>query len=153
MRRFFVFAVAGLALGGCSSLSGAFKSEPPTVAVQLDSTPQGADALTSTGQSCKTPCSITVPPGDFTVTFSMAKFQPATVPVAVSVTEGSLMSPGTASASPNPVTAELQPAKPVRARKPGPRKPRKPKAATAAPAAEAPAATSPFPAPAAAPAR
>ncbi|WP_307704336.1 PEGA domain-containing protein [Rhodopseudomonas sp. B29] len=118
--------------------------------MQLDSTPQGADALTSTGQSCKTPCSITVPPGDFTVTFSMAKFQPATVPVTVTVTEGSLMSQGTASASPNPVTAELQPAKPVRARKPVHRA-RKPKAA--APAAEAPAAASPFPAPAAAPAR
>jgi hypothetical protein len=146
MRQFVVIALAGLALGGCSSLSDTFRSTPPEVTVQLDSVPPGADALASTGQSCRTPCSVKVPPADFSVTFTMDKFQPATVPVQVVVTPGSFMSEGTTTVTPNPVTAQLQPAKPVRKRTPV-RKPRKPKPAAAAPAAEAPAASSPFPAP------
>lgn len=143
MRRIVVIVAAGLALGGCSSLSGAFKSEPPTVKVDLDSVPPGADALASSGQSCKTPCSITVPAADFAVTFTMNKFQPANVPVHVVVSPGDFMNPATAAADPNPVVAELQAAVPVRKRKPGPLKPRKPRAARPA----GPAATSPFPAP------
>jgi len=147
MRRIVVLAAAGLSLAGCSSLSfDAFKSAPPTVNVQLDSTPPGADALTSGGQSCKTPCSITVPANDFSVTFSLNKFQPVTVPVQVVVNPGDFTTAATATATPNPVMAELPPLKPVR--KPVKRI-RKPKpAAAAAPAAE----SSPFPAPAASPA-
>lgn len=148
MRHLVVIALAGLSLGGCASMSDAFKSTPPDVTVQLDSVPPGADAVASTGQSCKTPCSIKVPPADFTVTFSLDKFQTTTVPVQVSVAPGSFMSEGTTTVTPNPVTAELQSAKPSRKARQV-RKPRKPKPAAAAPAAEAPAAGSPFPAPAA----
>lgn len=150
MRRFVVIAAAGLSLAGCSSLSfDAFKSAPPTATVQLESTPPGAEALASSGQSCKTPCSITVPGNDFSVTFSLDKFQPATIPVQVVVNPGDFTTSATVTATPNPVVAELQPLKPVR--KPKAKRVRKPKpaAAAAAPAAEG----SPFPAPAAAPAR
>ncbi|MFZ5738280.1 MULTISPECIES: hypothetical protein [Rhodopseudomonas] len=149
MRQLVVIALAGLSLGGCASMSDAFKSTPPDVTVQLDSVPSGADAVASTGQSCKTPCSIKVQPADFNVTFTMDKFQPTTVPVQVVVTPGGFMSEGTTTVTPNPVTAELQPAKPARKAR-SVRKPRKPKPAEAAPAAEAPAAASPFPAPPAA---
>ncbi|KPF96714.1 PEGA domain-containing protein [Rhodopseudomonas palustris] len=149
MRRFVVIAAAGLSLAGCSSLSfDAFKSAPPTATVQLETTPPGAEALASSGQSCKTPCSITVPGNDFSVTFSLDKFQPATVPVTVVVNPGDFTTSATVTATPNPVVAELQPLKPVR--KPRAKRPRAPKpAAAAAPAAEG----SPFPAPGAAPAR
>jgi hypothetical protein len=141
MHRVVVIVAAGLALGGCSSLSSAFKSEPPTVKVDLDSVPPGADALASNGQSCKTPCSITVPAADFSVAFTMNKFQPANVPVHVVVTPGDFTSPAIATADPNPVVAELQSAVPVRKRKRGPHKPKP--ARDGAPAAG----TSPFPAP------
>jgi hypothetical protein len=149
MRHVIVIALlGGLGLGGCSSLSSAFKSTPPEVTVQLESVPSGADAVASTGQGCKTPCAVKVPAADFTVTFTMDKFQPATVPVQVVVTPGDFTSGPTTTVTPDPVVAELQPAKPVRKRKPV-RKPRKPK-----PAAAAPAESSPFPAvPAAEPAR
>ncbi len=87
MRRVFVLAVAGLGLAGCSSFSlDVFKSTPPPLQVQLDSNPQGADASTSLGPGCKTPCSVSVTApesGGFSVTYTLNKFQPATVQVNV----------------------------------------------------------------------
>ncbi|MHC2335336.1 hypothetical protein [Bradyrhizobium sp. USDA 4454] len=153
MRRIIVFAAAGLSLAGCSSFSwDSFKSAPPPMQVQLDSAPQGADAVTSLGPGCKTPCSVSVPTpeANFTVTFNMPKFQPATVPVTVTRTPGDFTSPATTTLDPSPVFAELQPAgPPPRAHKAmRPKKKPKPAAAAAAPAA---APDSAFPAPAAAP--
>jgi hypothetical protein len=153
MRRVVVIAVAGLVLAGCSSFSlDSFKSAPPTVTVQLESVPPGADARTSGGQGCKTPCSVSVPAADFTVTYTLNKFQTLTVPVQVVTTPGDITSPATTSVDPNPVVAELQPAVPLRkhpAKMMRPKKPKKPKAAPAGAAPE----TSPFPPPTAAPAR
>jgi len=60
MRRVLAIALAGASLGGCSSLGGYFKSTPPTIQVQLESQPEGADATTSIGPGCKTPCSVSV---------------------------------------------------------------------------------------------
>ncbi|TWC07468.1 hypothetical protein FBZ93_101761 [Bradyrhizobium macuxiense] len=153
MRRIIVIAAAGLNLAGCSSFSlDSFKSAPPPMPVQLDSNPQGADAVTSIGPGCKTPCSVSIPApeSNFTVTFNMPKFQPATVPVTVTRTPGDFTSPATTTLDPSPVFAELQPAgPPPRAHKPRPkRKKPKPAAAEAAPAGAPDAA---FPAPAAAP--
>ncbi|WP_166294641.1 hypothetical protein [Bradyrhizobium sp. 2S1] len=153
MRRIIVIAAAGLSLAGCSSFSlDSFKSAPPPVPVQLDSNPQGADAVTSLGPGCKTPCTVSIPApeANFTVTFNMPKFQPATVPVTVTRTPGDFTSPATTALDPSPVFAELQPAGPPprAARKPMRPKKKKPKPAAAAPAAAPDAA---FPAPAAAP--
>jgi hypothetical protein len=155
MRRVIVIAAAGFSLAGCSSFSMGdyFKSTPPTVQVQLDSTPQGADARTSLGPGCKTPCSVSVPApenGNFTVTYSLNKFQPATVPVTVVHNPGDFASAGTVNVDPNPVVAQLQPAgpppKPPRKHGMRPKKPRPPQGDAAAP----PPADSSFPAPAAA---
>jgi len=124
----------------------AFKPTPPTVQVQLDSIPSGADAKTSAGPACKTPCSIGVPASDFSVTFTLNKFLPATIPVQVISVPADVTTPASTSIDPNPVVAELQPAGPVpkSARKPPP-KPKQPK-----PAAAAAPAGSPFPPPPAA---
>src|SRR6266567_2553810 len=153
MRRVIAIAVAGASLAGCSSFSlDSLKSAPPPVQVQLESVPSGADATTSVGPGCKTPCSIAVasPEAGFTVTFAMAKFQPVTVPVKVIRTPGDFTSPDIVTVDPNPIVAELRPAgPPPRAvRKPmRPKKPKPPKVGAAA----APATGSPFPAPSAAP--
>jgi hypothetical protein len=145
MRRVFAIAVAGASLAGCSSFSwDAFKSAPPTVQVQLESIPPGADAVTSVGPGCKTPCSVSVTPPDsgFSVTFNMPKFEPATIPVTVVRNPGDLTTPASTVLDPNPVVAELKPAAPPpRARKPRPKRP-KPAAAAAAPPAAEPAAAS-----------
>ena len=144
MRRVVVIAVAGASLAGCSSFSvDAFKSAPPTVQVQLDSIPSGADAKTSVGPGCKTPCTVAVPAADsgFTVTYTLNKFQPATVQVQVINLPGDFSTPASTTIDPNPVVAELQPAgPPPKARK----RPPKPKPAAAAAPAE-----TPFPPPAA----
>ena len=148
MRRVIAIAVTGASLAGCSSLSlDSFRSAPPLVPVALESVPPGADATTSLGPACKTPCSVEVPAPDagFTVTFAMPRFQPATVPVQVIRTPGDVTSPATVLVEPNPVFAELKPA----ASPPTARKPMRPKKKPNAPkAAAAPAAASPFPSPA-----
>ncbi|MDA9394072.1 hypothetical protein WN73_26575 [Bradyrhizobium sp. CCBAU 45394] len=156
MRRVIAIALAGASLlgttslGGCSSMSwDMFKSAPPTVQVRLESNPPGADASTSLGPGCKTPCSVSVPAPDapFTVAFALPKYQPASVPVNIIKNPGDLTTPASVTTDPNPVFAELQPAvppKPVRKA----HRPKKPKPVAAAPAAAEPAAAgSPFPDP------
>ncbi len=148
MRRGIAIAAMGLTLAGCSSFSfDAFRSTPPSLQLQLDSVPSGADALTSLGPGCKTPCSVAVPVADagFSVTYTLNKFQPVTVPVQVIHIPGDFSTPASTTIDPTPVIAQLQPAgPPPRAvRKPlRPKKPKPPKATAAAPAA------SPFPDPA-----
>jgi hypothetical protein len=113
-----------------------FKSAPPLVKVALESVPPGADATTSLGPACKTPCSIDVPAPDagFSVTFASPRFQPVTVPVQVIRNPGDFASPATTIIDPSPVFAELTPAAPPpKARKP--MRPKKPKAAAAPTAA------------------
>ena len=153
MRRVIAIAAAGLSLAGCSSFStDYFKSTPPSMQIQLESMPPGADARTSLGPGCKTPCAVTVPAPEtsFTVSYTLNKFQPVTVPVQVSGSPGSLLTASTTKIDPNPVVAELQPAapppKPVKMR-PKPKKPKAPKGTAAAPGG------SPFPDPGQAPAR
>ena len=154
MRRVIAIAVAGASLAGCSSYSlDSFKPTPPPIQLQLESVPSGADALTSIGPGCKTPCSVAVnaPDAGFTVTFNMPKFQPVTIPVQVQRNPGDLLTADSTVINPNPVVAELKPAGPPprAARKPmRPKKPKKPKGD----AAPTPDAGTPFPAPAAAPA-
>jgi len=149
MRRVIAIAVAGFSLAGCSSFSMGdyFKSTPPTVQVQLDSQPQGADARTSIGPGCKTPCSVTLPitpeTTGFSVSYDLNKFLPATVQALIT------RNPDDASikVDPNPVVAQLQPAGPLPKAKRvmRPKKPKPPKDAAAPP----PAADSAFPAAAA----
>jgi len=145
MRRVIAIALAAASVGGCSSVSwDMFKSAPPNVQVQLESSPPGADAKTSLGPGCKTPCSVSVPApnGPFTVSYALNKFQPASVPVNVIRNPGDFTTPASVTTDPNPVFAELQPAtppKPVRK----PHRPKKPKPAAATPAAAAPTAATP----------
>lgn len=132
MRRVIAIAAAAVSLAGCSATPDYlkldyYKSAPPPVQLQLESTPPGADARTSIGPGCKTPCSVSVTPGDgvtsFLVNYSMPGKQPAGVPVKVIRADGGMFSAGTVKVEPNPVMAELQPIGPP----PKPEKPMRPK--------------------------
>jgi hypothetical protein len=175
MYRVIAVVGAALVLAACSSNSDVFKSnpdwfkgsfrmEPVLDTIRFESEPPGADARTSTGQSCRTPCALALP-GDkpFDVTFTLNGFQPD-----VEKVEAFPLGDGTTKLRPNPVLAELTPLAPPkkvmkkkrvmhrhkavakRAAKPVARKPaaRKPAAPAAPPpmTPQQPQATSPWPA-------
>jgi hypothetical protein len=148
MRRIIAIAVGGATLAGCSSFSwDSLKPAPQPVQVQLESVPSGADAVTSVGPGCKTPCSVSVPAPDagFSVTFALPKFESVTVPVQVLRNPGDFATPASTTIDPNPVVAELKPAgPPPKTHRPQPKKPNPPKSAAAA---AAPPDGSPFPDP------
>lgn len=154
MYRVVVILGGSLVLAACSSSSNwldSLKPAPPTESVGFESEPAGAEAKTSTGQACKTPCRLDVPANaPFSVTFSLDGYVPAIEQVEL-VGQGD----GSVQMRPNPVLVELTKApppppvkkKPVR-RAPTAAKPRPAAqpAATPAPAPATPAqATSPWP--------
>lgn len=135
---------------------------PPTIPLRLESEPSGAQATTSAGPSCRTPCEVAVPADrDISVTFTLDKFQPQTINVArvdlPPESSGGVDGPPRAGLDPNPVLATLEPAAPVKRTRAGQRKPAPAAAAprtaprrAAPPAAAAPAddeQPSPFPPP------
>ena len=153
MYRVIAIVIGGLALAACSSSPDwmnldVLKPAAAKDTVRLESDPPGAEAKTSDGQVCRTPCALAVPAiGPMSVTFALNGYQPDTEtiePVSNNV--------GYPEMRPNPVQVELTPTppppkpirKPVRKKKPAP----KPKPKTsAAPAAPAPAAAQQAPAP------
>jgi hypothetical protein len=101
-----------------------FKSTPATEVLRVESEPPGADARTSQGQSCRTPCELTVQSGsDMTVSFALNGYQPQSVQVRPEVAPTSYNDSGTGGRlQPNPVYAELQSVKPPAKKKTTPRK-------------------------------
>jgi hypothetical protein len=129
ISRVIAAAACGFGLAACSMSMPSFdffKSTPTTEVLRVESEPPGADARTSQGQTCRTPCELTVPTdGDLAVTVQMTGYQPQTLPVRP---EGK----GSDSRlQPNPVYVELQPAAPVKPAKPAPMAKKKPSAAMA----------------------
>jgi hypothetical protein len=106
MSRVIAVVACGFALAACStslpSLSF-LKSSPPTEALRIESEPPGAEAKTSLGQSCRTPCELVVQAADeFSLTLALNGYQPQTVSVRKDAAESSRLAP-------NPVYVELQP--------------------------------------------
>jgi hypothetical protein len=132
MSRVIAVMACGFSVAACSASMPSLdflKSTPQTEALAIESEPPGAEAKASTGQSCRTPCQITVQPGgELSVTLALNGYQPQTV----SVREAE----GGSKLAPNPVYVELQPAAPS-ARKPAAKK----KPATAAVRKPSPSAT------------
>lgn len=113
-----VMFVMSVALAGCTSASAPSwmpswltikPPPPPTVTLQFESEPSGADVRTVDGQTCKTPCSLALPLTTQSVSFGLSGYLPQTVPVEVA--QG-----GEPNFQPNPVAVTLQsapkPAKP-----------------------------------------
>jgi len=105
------------------------KGAPAATTMQFESEPAGAEARTSNGQSCRTPCSLAVGANEFTVSFSLPGYQPQTVPVKVVASnetnpEGETSTPRLV---PNPVFVELAPAGAPPPRRPAPAAVAKPK--------------------------
>jgi hypothetical protein len=151
MSRVVVVVACSFAVAACSvSLPSLdfLKSSPPTAALRFESEPPGAE-VTASGQTCHTPCELTVQVAELSATFALKGYQPHTIPVR-SQTSGPLSSPRF---EPNPVHAVLQPVRPATPSKKRIKK-KPPLAAShedapapAAPAANAPAAPTTAPSP------
>lgn len=111
----------GIALAACSSSGDLMRTATPTVPLQFESDPPGAEVKTSGGQTCRTPCALAVPAVDFQVTYSLNGFQPQTIPVKLLPpddmrgTEETGLTGSTPRFDPSPVVAELVKAGPRRA--------------------------------------
>jgi hypothetical protein len=133
------------------------KTATPTVPLQFESEPAGAEVKTSGGQTCKTPCALAVPAADFMATFALTGFEPQTVAVKMmppdDVRGDTEVAIGAALPrfDPSPVYAELVKAAPRRpAKKPRVARPAaepQPRAAapTTQPASPPPPSSSPWP--------
>ncbi len=86
-----------------------FPSAGPSLAgtIDLDSDPRGAQAATSLGSGCKTPCAMEISAdGPFTVTFTHPGYAPATVDIGMQPGQPGVSNPKFA---PNPVFVQLAP--------------------------------------------
>ena len=154
MSRVIAVMACGFMLAACSATMPSLdflKSTPQPETLAIESEPPGAEAKTSLGESCRTPCKLSVQPGsEFSVTLALSGYQPQTVSVRPEADSAS----ATPRLAPNPIHVTLQvvapPKKPVLKKK-------KPVAAAARPAASQPVASgapraAPVPAPTPAPA-
>jgi hypothetical protein len=116
MYRVIAITAVGLVLAACSSdtsTKNLFAFEPAKDTIRFESEPAGADAKTSTGQTCRTPCALAIPADKaFTVAFTLAGYQPASEEVKLTA-----MGDGTSQLRPNPVLVELTPAPPPKPKK------------------------------------
>jgi hypothetical protein len=154
MYRVIAITVAAIVLAACSSDTSTknfFAFEPAKDTIRFESEPAGADAKTSTGQTCRTPCALAMPADKaFTVAFTLAGYQPANEEVKLTA-----MGDGGSQLRPNPVLVELTPAPPPKpkkkvrhkrtASKPTPKPKPKPMAAKPEPAAPPPMTPAPQP--------
>ena len=145
MYRVLVIAGGALALAACSSSPdwmsfGGLKSGPMLDTVSFESEPPGAEAKTSNGQTCRTPCSLALPvEAPLTVTFTLNGYAPESEKLDMVQATGEAPRFG-----PNPVVVELTPAQqqPRATKKPAAKKPatkRPAAAASPAPMTAAPA--------------
>ena len=128
MVKYLSIFACGIALAACTNSGELMRTATPTVPLQFESDPPGAEIKTSGGQTCRTPCALAVPAADFQVTYSLNGYQPQTVPVKLIPpedmrgTEEMGLTGAPPRFDPSPVVAELTKAGPRRA--PPPKRPR-----------------------------
>ena len=109
MSRVIAVMACGFMLAACSTTMPSLdfmKSAPQAESLAIESEPPGAEAKTSLGQSCRTPCQLSVQPGsEFSVTLALSGYQPQTVSVRPEAGSPTAAAPRLA---PNPVHGDLQ---------------------------------------------
>ena len=151
MYRVIAIVCASLALAACDSnpdwmktpdwmkapdFSNPFKMEPVQESVRVESEPPGAEAKATNGQSCRTPCALSLPDTATSVTFTLSGYQSDSEQL-----ELIAMGDGTSQLRPNPLLVELTPLPPPPKKKVIPKKKKAAARAPAKPAAAKPAAT------------
>jgi hypothetical protein len=115
MGRIIAVVACGFTLGACStSMPSLLSSSPTTEALRFESKPPGAEVKIYSGQSCRTPCELTVEVApEISAAFALNGYQPQTVWVRSEAAPGL----GPPRLVPNPVYAELRPVSAPSARK------------------------------------
>jgi PEGA domain len=104
MNRVIAVVACGFTLAACSS-SPSPSPAPPTQALRIESKPPGAEAKTSLGRSCRTPCELEVQAADgYSMTLTLKGYQPQTVSVRKDAADSSQLAPKS-------INVELQPVK------------------------------------------
>lgn len=117
-NRTLVAVTCSLGLASCGSVAmpslDALKPKPTGALLIVESSPPGAEARASLGNTCHTPCSMLIGAADdFTVSFALDGHMPQTLPVHATMSESVLML-----TLPSPVLdpayllAKLEPARP-----------------------------------------
>ena len=119
IRHVIAAAACALGLAACSSSNAdlwvpswtAFGVKPTTVSVTIESEPAGAEARTTQGLTCLTPCTLSVPPSEeFSISYTLAGYVPQSVSVRPVEPEPSKFGPPPVPGlTPNPVMAQLKP--------------------------------------------
>jgi hypothetical protein len=104
MSKVIAIVACGLSVAACSaSVPDFLKSSPPKAALRFESVPTGAEVKVS-GQSCRTPCELTLDVAELSATFAHKGYPPQTIAVR-SDSESFFAAPRFV---PNPVHADLQ---------------------------------------------
>ena len=111
-----VAALVGISLTGCSSALSSNSASEQLQALNFESDPPGAEIRTTQGQTCITPCELTVPSHEQPVTITKNNYVPQTVQITLGPQpDYSFWENPPPTLVPNPVRVVLQPApKPVR---------------------------------------
>jgi PEGA domain len=111
-----VAAVVGVSLTGCSSALSSNSSSEQLQTLKFESDPLGAEIRTTQGQTCKTPCELTVPSHEQPVTITKNSYVPQIVQVTLGPQpDHSFWENPPPTLVPNPVRVVLQPVpKPAR---------------------------------------
>ncbi len=125
--------ISSLGLASCSSVAmpgfDSLKPKPTTTLLLIESNPGGAEARSSLGQTCHTPCTMQIGAGnDFTVNFSLDGYVPQTLTVHATMSEGGYMTAASPKLDPGTLFPTLERVK----TQAGPRKPLKQRPAPAA---------------------
>jgi len=110
MIRVIAAVACGFTVAACSaSMPSFFSSSPSKETLRFESEPPGAEVKTSAGQTCRTPCEVTVQPAsELSATLALNGYQAQTVSLHAETPAGA-SSPRLA---PNPVFVDLKPVTP-----------------------------------------
>jgi hypothetical protein len=110
MSRVIAIVACGFTVAACSaSMPSLFSSSPSTETLRFESEPPGAEVKTSSGQTCRTPCEVTVQPAsELSATLALNGYQLQTVSLHAETPAGA----SSARLAPNPVFVDLKPVTP-----------------------------------------
>jgi hypothetical protein len=112
-------SMLGVALAGCSSMLASSSSSEQLQPLNFESDPPGAEVRTIQGQTCVTPCALTVPAQEQPVTISRNGFVPQTVQVTTGPQpDHSFWENPPPTLVPNPVRVVMQASQPSKPAKP-----------------------------------